>query len=216
MVGALPSIELEERIRREEGLSLIAGLDEAGRGAIAGPVYAAAVMLPLDDPEAIAHLMGVNDSKLLSPAERERWFELILRWAMSYGIAGISAALVDEIGVLPATFMAMEEALVLLDPPAEFALVDGPLRLPSERRQLAVVRGDRLSLSIAAASVLAKASRDRHMVTLGVEFPGYEFGRHKGYATAHHLEALAGLGPCPIHRRSFAPLRLSLLELIDE
>ncbi len=213
MRGAtLPTPELELALREETGLSAIAGLDEAGRGAIAGPVVAAAVILPLDDARRLAHLAGVADSKLLSPERREELYEAILAHALAYGVAATPAPDIDEMGILPANMQAMRGALARLQLPAEFLLVDGPLRL----RQVAipqkpVVRGDSSSLSIAAASILAKVTRDRIMVALHERYPYYGFARHKGYCTRQHVAALEEYGPCPEHRHSFAPICQRLL-----
>jgi len=183
-------------------------VDEAGRGALAGPVFAAAVVLPLDDASLPEALSEVRDSKLLSAAARERLFPLICERAVAVGIGYATSELIDAQGILPATRLAMAEALRALAPAAEAVLVDGPLRLaPAALPQRPVVHGDRYSLSIAAASILAKVSRDRYMAALGERYPDYGFGQHKGYGTAEHLRALGVLGPCAEHRRSFAPLR---------
>ncbi len=199
---------LEREWAAAVGATRIAGVDEAGRGALAGPVFAAAVILPLDDEALPGALSEVRDSKLLSAAARERLFPLICERALAIGIGYAPSELIDAQGILPATRLAMAEALRVLAPAAEAVLVDGPLRLaPAALLQRPVVRGDRYSLSIAAASILAKVSRDRYMAALGERFPAYGFGRHKGYGTAEHLRALGLLGPCAEHRRSFAPLR---------
>jgi ribonuclease HII len=206
----LPGLDLalEQELAAAVGATHIAGVDEAGRGALAGPVFAAAVVLPLDDPTLPEALGGVRDSKLLSAAARERLFPLICRRAAAIGIGYASSAVIDSQGILPATRLAVAEALRALVPAAEAALVDGPLRLaPAALPQRPVVHGDRYSLSIAAASILAKVSRDRYMAALGERLPDYGFGRHKGYGTVEHLRALGILGPCVEHRRSFAPLR---------
>jgi ribonuclease HII len=190
----------------------IAGVDEAGRGALAGPVAAAAVILPLQNPAALAALQGVNDSKQLSPARREVLFERITQFALAYAVALEPAAVIDEIGILAATKRAMATAVAQLQPPAQYLLIDGPIRLKGlPLPQQAVVRGDSRSLSIAAASIIAKVSRDRLMVELDAHFPRYGFAQHKGYGTAQHLAALRKVGPCPFHRYSFAPIRQPLL-----
>ncbi len=187
----------------------VAGVDEAGRGALAGPVFAAAVVIP---PGGAAALGGVRDSKLLPAAERERQFALICDVATTFAIGFTPAAWVDEHGILSATRRAMTQAVAALHPAAQGLLVDGPLRLVhSPLPQRPLVRGDRQSLSIAAASILAKVSRDRYMIALAERYPGYGFDRHKGYGTAEHLAALGRLGPCPEHRRTFSPLRATLL-----
>jgi ribonuclease HII len=212
MGAVLPTLELELAARDETGLRYIAGLDEAGRGAIAGPVVAAAVILPLDETEQLAHLHGVADSKQLTPQRREELYEQIIAHSLAYGIGSAPAAAIDEIGILPANMQAMRSALAQLHLPAEYLLVDGPLRL---RRvavpQKTVVRGDSLCLSIAAASILAKVTRDRYMAQLGERYPQYGFARHKGYCTAEHVSAVERYGPCAEHRHSFAPIRRPLL-----
>ncbi len=190
----------------------IAGLDEAGRGALAGPVVAAAVMLPLDNPDLELILWGVDDSKRVTAVYREELFEVVRQTAVSYGIAAVQAAVIDAIGIIPATKQAMRGALAQLNPAPDYLLIDGRIRLPTiPTPQRSIIRGDRASLSIAAASILAKVSRDRLMIELDRQFPHYGFAQHKGYGTAQHRQALTDWGPCPEHRRTFAPLRLSLL-----
>ena len=200
----------------EQGPRRIAGVDEAGRGPLAGPVVAAAVILPVawivaGFPPA---LLGLNDSKQLTAAQRERFYDQITASAgLEYAVAQVDAAGIDEINILQATHLAMLLALRQLAPPPDHLLVDGlPVTL-LPWPQTALVGGDGLSYSIAAASVLAKVTRDRMMLDLERRFPGYGFARHKGYATAEHLDALRRLGPCPAHRRSFAPLKRSQGEL---
>lgn len=211
----LPNYSLERAIAVECGVSLVAGADEAGRGALAGPVFAAAVQLPpptVLNQETFNQLQGVRDSKLLSPEARNRYAALIRDHAFSWTVAYSSAEFIDQFGILSATRHAMTEAVGQLVPPAQAVLVDGPLRLVNlNLPQWPVVRGDRQSLTIAAASILAKVSRDRYMIDLGEQYPDYGFARHKGYGTAEHLAALGRLGPCPEHRRSFAPLRVTFL-----
>ena len=201
-----------------EGRRVIAGVDEAGRGAWAGPVVAGAVCLPLDVPDLTDQLSGLTDSKQLTPAARAQYAGQIRAVAAAWGIGEASAAEIDEIGILRATCAAMRraaEALRAAFPAAapEFYLLDhihwrgAPLDRPSR----AVVRGDARSLSIAAASVLAKTHRDAVMTALGEDYPGYGFAAHKGYGTPEHQAALAALGTTPAHRMSFAPLRPTLL-----
>lgn len=208
----MPNLELELAVREATGLRHIAGLDEAGRGAIAGPVVAAAVILPLDDAARLAQLAEVTDSKQLTAQRREALFEQIIANALAYGIGSAPAATIDEIGILPANMQAMRAALAQLGPHADYLLVDGPLPL---RRvtlpQETVVRGDSRCLSIAAASILAKVTRDRYMAALEDRFPHYGFARHKGYCTPQHVSAVAAHGPCDEHRHSFAPIRQPLL-----
>ena len=206
-----PDLTLERELAAHYGLVCVAGVDEAGRGALAGPVYAAAVVLPLDNASLTDTLRDVADSKLLPPATRERLFDVICDAALAYGIGSVVAAEIDRAGILAATRAAMTAAVAALNPAAQGILVDGPLRLVGGKLpQRPIVRGDRQSLSIAAASILAKVSRDRYMIALDERASGYGFTRHKGYGTAEHLAALGRLGPHSEHRRSFAPLRTGL------
>ncbi len=194
----------------EQGLTHIAGVDEAGRGPLAGPVFAAAVIFPIDWirhglPDA---LQKVNDSKQLKASDRETLFtELTTRPEISYAITQVDAGTIDKINILQATHRAMNLALAQLQPPPQHALVDGLTVKSMQFPQTAIVKGDSLSYSIAAASILAKVSRDRLMVQLDRQYPGYGFAGHKGYGTASHLAAIKALGSCPIHRQSFAPCR---------
>ena len=202
----------------ERGLTRIAGVDEAGRGPLAGPVFAAAVMLPVEWMRhgLPAPLLKVNDSKQLSPETRENLFaELTSRPEILYAVARVDAPVIDEINILQASHRAMNLALAQLHPPPEHALVDG-LRVKSMAwPHTAIVSGDALSYSIGAASILAKVSRDRCMLELDRAYPGYGFAQHKGYGTERHLAALKTLGACPIHRRSFSPVRPTERELFD-
>ena len=201
---------LHERSRFASGIERIAGVDEAGRGPLAGPVVAAAVILPRawvmeGIPDAFADL---NDSKQLTETQRDQFFAgLTGDPAVRFAIAAVEPRVIDEINILQATHRAMNQALADLGDDVEHALVDGrpvrSLRWP----QTALVKGDSLSYSIAAASVLAKVTRDRVMREAESQWPGYGFATHKGYPTPEHLEAVVRLGPCPIHRLSFAPLR---------
>lgn len=207
MALVVPDFQLERALAAECGVGCVAGVDEAGRGALAGPVFAAAVALPLNDPMLVEALREVRDSKLLSTAVRERLLPLINQHAVATGIGQASAATIDRLGILPATRQAMGDAIRALSPSAAAVLIDGPIRLAAVALpQRAVIRGDQLSVSVAAASILAKVSRDRYMVALHERFPDYGFARHKGYGTAEHRRALAALGPCPEHRLTFAPL----------
>ncbi len=201
-----------------QGVTRIAGVDEAGRGPLAGPVFAAAVILPA---EWIRHglprsLRQVNDSKQLTPEMREKLFaELTSRPEIQFAVAQVDVETIDQINILQASHRAMNLALAQLQPPPEHVLVDG-LRVKSMTwPQTPVVSGDALSYSIAAASILAKVRRDRWMRDLDGTYPGYGFAEHKGYATERHLAAIKALGACPIHRRSFSPMRPTQLELID-
>jgi len=193
------------------GLS-VAGVDEAGRGPLAGPVVAAAVILPLDCPNLAETLTGVNDSKLLSPERRDYYFVLIRETALAVSFGMASPALVDELNVVGATRYAMQQALLGLRPAPDYLLLDH-LRLPAVALpQQAFPKADTLSLSVAAASVIAKVTRDRLMVQFNDEYPGYAFDRHKGYGTPQHRTALAKHGPCRLHRMSYAPLKI-LIEM---
>lgn len=205
-------IELELAIREEWGVTHVVGIDEAGRGAIAGPVVAGAVILPLDDPEKMALLAQVNDSKQLSAKRREAFYELITAHALAWGVGSSSAKDVDLLGIVPANAKAMGEAVMGLVPAGEFLLIDGRMKL---RRlnlpQRSVVRGDSISLSIASASIIAKVTRDHFMVELDKHYPQYGFAQHKGYCTRPHEEAIKQLGSCVEHRHTFAPIRQPML-----
>lgn len=182
---------------------LAAGVDEAGRGPLAGPLAVAAVILDPDCPIA-----GLDDSKRLSPARREALYPLIIERALAYCIVLVDADEIDRINIFQATMSGMTRAVTGLKPVAQEALIDGnrlPKDLPCPGR--AIVGGDALEPAISAASILAKVSRDRVMVTLDGVYPGYGFATHKGYPTPAHLAALRRLGPCAAHRRSFAPVR---------
>ena len=205
-----------EREHIDRGITRLAGVDEAGRGPLAGPVVAAAVVLPVEwvehgMPESLRQL---NDSKQLSESIREELYvNITAQDKIIYAVAVVDAVVIDDINILQATHRAMNEALAGLVPQAEHALVDGrpvpSLILP----QTAIVKGDSKSFSIAAASILAKVTRDRLMLDYHEKWPQFGFAQHKGYGTAAHLEALERHGPCPIHRRSFAPLRETQMEL---
>ena len=196
------------------GFSCLAGVDEAGRGPLAGPVVAAAVVFERGflEAEAGRSLAGLDDSKKL-PAARREFFHDLLRACPHARIGAASVEEIDALNILRATHLAMARALAQLVPPPDLALVDGlPVQgLPVPHR--AIVGGDAASLSIAAASVMAKVTRDRLMVEFAAEFPAYGFEHHKGYGTAKHLAALRRHGPCRIHRRSFAPVAQLTLDL---
>ena len=199
-----------ERVLWQQNVARVAGVDEAGRGPLAGPVVAAAAILPPRWAQTglPAELAGLNDSKQLTEAQREKYFAFLTACAeIEFGIALVDAGVIDEINILQATHRAMNEALAQLQPLPPHALVDGrpvkTLRVP----QTAIVKGDARSYSIAAASVLAKVTRDRLMLEYHVQFPAYGFNEHKGYGTAKHLAAIAQHGACPIPRNSFAPLK---------
>ena len=185
-------------IESELPFDLICGVDEAGRGPLAGPVCAAAVILPKG-----LVIPGLNDSKKLSDKRRRELFPIIQREAVSFGIAFASQEEIDEINILQATFLAMRRAMEQLNPQPEFALIDGNRETDFGVPCKTVIKGDSLSANIAAASVLAKVTRDNWMMEAAEKYPGYGFEIHKGYGTKAHYAALEKLGPCPIHRRSF-------------
>jgi ribonuclease HII len=198
------------------GRRAVAGVDEVGRGALAGPVVAAAVILP-PDPVALAPLLGrVDDSKQLTAKQREAVFDDILSLALAIGVGRCEACDIDAWGIAPATRRAMMLALSALACPPDFVLLDF-LTLPDlECSQRGIPHGDALSLSIAAASVIAKVSRDRWMCEQDALYPGYGFRQHKGYATEFHREAIARLGGCSLHRMSFSPLTAGEPALFDD
>ena len=188
------------------GCQRVAGLDEAGRGAWAGPVVAAAVILPAD-PDVAQRLAGVADSKQLTPAQRQRLYDLVLQEAAAWAVGVEPAASIDAIGIAAATRSAMRAAILCLPQLPDFLLIDY-VHLPALAiPQRSLVRGDSTVLSIAAASIVAKVTRDRLMAELDRRFPGYGLERHKGYGTAGHQTALRRLGPCPEHRLSFHPVQ---------
>lgn len=181
-----------------KGYTAICGVDEAGRGPLAGPVCAAAVILPRH-----FHLDGLNDSKKLSDKKRRELFPLIQEQAVAYGIGLASHQEIDEINILQATFLAMKRALAQLEGKADLALIDGNRETDFGLPVHTVVKGDSLSANIAAASVLAKVTRDNIMLEMAEKYPGYGFEIHKGYGTRAHYDALRQLGPCEIHRMTF-------------
>jgi len=200
--ACFPSLEFEQ-IFWKDGFTRIAGIDEAGRGALAGPVAAAAVILPVR-----AGLRGtlsrVRDSKLMTPLERERWAPRIQETALSWGVGLASANEIDALGILPATKLAAARAIQVLSLAPEALITDYLIFPEIDLPQTALVKGDRLSLSVAAASVLAKTARDALMRELDGQYPGYDFARHKGYGTWRHRAAIRQLGRCPLHRTSFS------------
>ena len=207
-----------EREHVSRGLTRLAGVDEAGRGPLAGPVVAAAIVMPESwikegIPEALRRL---NDSKKLNEKVREELFEVIdSDKSIESGIGMVDAPLIDEINILQATHRAMNDALAKITPPVQHALVDGR-QVPSlSVPQTAIVKGDGKSYTIGAASILAKVTRDRLMIEYDQKYPGYGFAGHKGYGTRAHLSAIEELGPCPIHRMSFAPLSNNQTELFS-
>lgn len=193
----MPTFEYEQK-HYDEGYKAICGVDEAGRGPLCGPVVAAAVILPLG-----LEIEGLNDSKKLSEKKREALFDVICEKALAYAIAEASPAEIDEINILNASMLAMRRAVEALDVPADFALIDGNcsrgFNIPTET----VVKGDAKSYSIAAASILAKVTRDRGCIELDREYPQYGIAKHKGYPTKEHMDAVREHGPAPIYRKSF-------------
>jgi len=182
----------------ERGIEVICGVDEAGRGPLAGPVCAAAVILPKN-----LEIPGLNDSKKLSDKRRRELFPVIKEQAIAYAIAFVDHAKIDEVNILQATYLAMEQAIKDLSVKPELALVDGNRAKDFGVPVQTVVHGDSLSASIAAASILAKVSRDDYMLEMAQQYPQYGFEVHKGYGTKAHYAALAESGPCPIHRMTF-------------
>lgn len=195
----LEKMLVRERLLWDRGYNAVAGTDEAGRGPLAGPVVAAAVIL---DPET-APITGLNDSKKLSRAAREKIFDQIVINARCYAIASASCHEIDHYNIHEASLLAMSRALSRLSPEPDYVLVDGFIIKGCPYRQKAIIGGDALSLSIAAASVLAKVARDKIMAVMHDKYPSYGFDRNKGYGTFDHREAIARFGPCPEHRRSF-------------
>jgi ribonuclease HII len=181
---------------------LTAGVDEAGRGPLAGPVVVAAVILDPEHP-----VKGLDDLKRLSEQKRNELYPLIIEWARAWSIQIVSASEIDEHNILQATLIGMRRSVLALDPQPELALVDGNRapELPCQTRT--IVQGDRLKPEISAASILAKVARDRIMCDLHEQYPSYGFNQHKGYPTREHLRILQSIGPCIAHRRSFAPVR---------
>ncbi|HML24737.1 MAG TPA: ribonuclease HII [Aggregatilinea sp.] len=194
----------------ERGQCAVAGLDEAGRGAWAGPVVAGAVILPLDRFDLAHALDGVNDSKLLTPEIRAALLPVILEVARAAGMGYATHTEIDTMGIVPATRLAMRRALDALDVAPDGLLTDAMPMPELPLPYTSLIKGDQKSLSIAAASIIAKVTRDRFMDELADSFPQYGFEEHKGYGTALHRHALQTFGPCPAHRMSFAPLRAVL------
>jgi ribonuclease HII len=194
---------LESRLW-DQGFKSVAGVDEVGRGPLAGPVVAACVVLSPD-----FSVPEVNDSKKLSAAKREKLFDLIMQQARQVGVGIVAEKVIDRLNILNASLQAMRQAIEKLKRPPDFVLVDGNQKIPNlPWPQMPVVKGDSLSLSIAAASIVAKVTRDRIMLEYHKQYPEFDFADHKGYATKTHIEALRTFGPCSIHRRSFSLVRL--------
>lgn len=216
----MPKLTKDEETRRISGLweiekeiilggySNIAGVDEAGRGPLAGPVWAAAVILPEG-----AIIEGINDSKKLSEKKREELYELICQKAVAYASASVDEHVIDEINILNATYLAMQNAIKKLSPPPQYVLIDGNRAPEIDIPSRTVVKGDAKSISIAAASIIAKVERDRYITKMAEEYPEYGFDKHKGYGTKLHNEAILKYGPCPIHRKTFLKKLLSEREM---
>lgn len=192
----MPSYEIEE-LYYSQGLT-VAGTDEAGRGPLAGPVFAAAVILPQG-----LHIPGLDDSKKISEKKRDALFDIICSEALSYGIAYASVEEIDSLNILNASQLAMRRAVAMLDPTPDTVLVDGNVARDFPMQTRTVVKGDSISMSIAAASILAKVSRDRVCLELDREYPEYQLSKHKGYPTKLHMDLVRQYGPSPIHRKTF-------------
>ena len=193
----MPDFE-HEKFLASQGYKFICGIDEAGRGPLSGPVVAAACILPFD-----AEIKELNDSKKLTEKKREKLFDIIKEQAITYGIGMATPEEIDSINILNATMLAMHRALEQLSPVADFALIDGNVSRGFEIPTQTLVKGDSISCSIAAASILAKVTRDRICLEDALKYPEYNFAKHKGYSTKEHMEAVIKYGPCPIHRKSF-------------
>ncbi len=214
MARKTPSLKYERAFWRD-GFVAVAGLDEVGRGALAGPVVAAAVILPRVDEaqlrtwkksSLLREIAAANDSKLLTERKREKLFEPICKLALAYGIGSASETEIDAMNILRASHLAMYRALENLAVMPDALLLDALVLSDTSLPQQGIIHGDALALSIAAASILAKVTRDRLMCELDMQYPGYGFAQHKGYGTREHLAALSELGACAIHRRSYAPV----------
>ncbi len=197
-VERLLRIQRYERMAYAEGAEYVAGVDEAGRGSLAGPVVAGAVILRRNWKHN-----GVNDSKQLTPAKRDELFGLIHKQAVSVGVGIIAAMTIDKVNILQATYLAMEQAIHNLEITPQYLLLDAVTLKNISIQQRGIIKGDSLSISIAAASIIAKVTRDRLMVEYDIQYPNYGFARHKGYGTKKHRNAIATHGPCPIHRKTF-------------
>ena len=196
-------VQLEEMLKYErtlwaEGKEFVAGVDEVGRGPLAGPVVTAAVILPHD-----FNILGVNDSKKLSPKKRDELYDIIMEKALAVSIGRREPERIDEINILEATKEAMIDAILGLKIKPDYVLIDALTLKTVDLPQTGIIHGDATSVSIAAASIIAKVTRDREMIEMDKLYPGYAFESNKGYGTKAHYEGLAALGPCPIHRQSF-------------
>ncbi len=187
-----------EKEATQKGFKDIAGIDEAGRGPLAGPVVSAAVILPRDFPET-----GITDSKKLTPVKRYRLYNQIYTYAISIGIGIVDAIEIDRINILQASLLSMAMAVDNLNPKPDCLLIDGTFSIPSKLPQKPIAKGDSLSISIAAASIIAKVTRDRLMESYHFYYPQFDFPKHKGYPTKAHKQAIRTFGSCPIHRQTF-------------
>jgi len=209
----MPHLDKEMALFRQ-GYCFIAGVDEAGRGAWAGPVVASAVILPLEQANLTEQLTGLDDSKKLTAIRRAEMFSQIQQVALAIGIGYQQAPEIDTHNILQATRLAMVQAIQQLTPPPDYLLLDYVRLATTNLPQQAFAKADSISLSVAAASIIAKVTRDQLMITLAEQYPAYGFERHKGYGTAYHRQALAKHGPLPIHRMSFKPLHRFAPKLI--
>lgn len=187
-----------EKEALSQGFKCVCGIDEAGRGPLCGPVCAAAVILPID-----CEIEGINDSKKLSEKKRDALYDVITQKAIAYSVVMVDAATIDEINILQATFKAMREAVDRLAVKPDIALIDGNGKPGLSIEERTIVKGDAKSISVAAASILAKVTRDRYCIELDKKYPEYQFAKHKGYGTKLHYEMIAQYGICPEHRRTF-------------
>lgn len=201
----LRAMNVFEQPLHADGVQHVAGVDEVGRGALAGPVVAAAVILPVD-----AMIIGLDDSKRLTPKKREVLFDEITAIAIAYGLGSVDAAVIDTLNIRRANLQAMKEAVEALPLSPGHLLIDGLDSIEWKGPQTSIVRGDARSLTIAAASIIAKVTRDRIMISCDYDYPGYGFAQHKGYGTAAHLAAIDVKGLSNIHRRSFLQKRLDI------
>ena len=192
------SLWIYEKELIQKGYACVAGVDEAGRGPLAGPVFAAAVILP--EGEIIE---GINDSKKLSPKKRDELYDIIREKAIAVSSASVDEETIDEINILNATYLAMQKAVAGLNPKPDFVLVDGNSAPELDIECDTLVKGDAKSISIAAASIVAKVERDRYIIEMAKKYPEYGFEKHKGYGTKEHCEAILKYGPSPIHRKTF-------------
>lgn len=205
LIPKRPDLSFEKTIWRQ-GLTYVVGVDEAGRGSLAGPVSAGAVILPGEDPQLMDKLVGVRDSKLMTPTAREVWAGVIKEVALAWAVGFATACEIDQVGIVPATCLAAKRALDKLAHNVDFLLIDY-ITLPDIKvPQKPLIKGDARSLTIASAAILAKTTRDAILVEMDEEFPGYNFASNKGYATKAHRLAIKALGPCKQHRKSFSPI----------